>query len=203
MTETALRLLLIALTLGAAGDAVAQPPHWAFDHPLMPHRGRIGVQVQPMTPELREYFKAPSDRGVLVTSVDTDRPAARGGVRVGDVVVSGDGRPIRKPYDLVKVVGGVPAEGALELRVVRDGKERTLSVEPEGGPTPWVDPERWDEWLERGLRHGSERLRRRLEELEHRSDDLPGAQKTYGSAAGPSVTRNSISASWNRSGWSR
>ncbi len=185
MTQTALRLLLIALTLGAAGHAVAQPPHWAFDQPFMPHRARIGVQVQSMTPELREYFKAPSDRGVLVTSVDADRPAARGGVRVGDVVVSGDGTPIRKPYDLVKVVGRVPAEGALELRVLRDGKERTLSIEPDGGPTPWVDPERWDEWLERGLRPGSERwrralkeLERRLEELEQRFDDLLGTQKT-------------------------
>lgn len=185
MTETALRLLVVALTLGAAGDAVAQLPHWAVDQPFMPHQGRIGVQVQPMTPELREYFKAPSDRGVLVTSVHADRPAARGGVRVGDVIVSGDGTPIRKPYDLVKVVGRVAAEEALELRVVRDGKERTLSIEPDGGPTPWVDPERWDEWLERGLRHGSEQLRhrlkefeRRLKELERRFDDVPGAQKT-------------------------
>jgi hypothetical protein len=106
-------------------------------------------------------------------------------MRVGDVVVSGGGRPIRKPYDLVKVVGRVPAEEALELRVVRDGKERTLSIEPDGGPTPWVDPERWDEWLERGLRHGSEQLRRRLKELERRLkelerrfDNVPGAQKT-------------------------
>ena len=185
MTQTALRLLLVALTLGAAGDAVAQLPHWTFDQPFMPHRGRIGVQIQPMTPELREYFKAPSDRGVLITSVDADRPAARGGVRVGDVVVSGDGTPIRKPYDLVKVVGRVAAEEVLKLRVVRDGKERTLSIEPDGGPTPWVDPERWDEWLERGLRHGSEQLRRRLkelerrfEDLEHRFDGLAGAQKT-------------------------
>ena len=182
---TALRLFLVVLALGASGNAVAQPLHHVFDLPFMPHRGRIGVHVQPMTPELREYFKAPSDRGVLVTSVDADRPAARGGLRVGDVIVSGDSRPIREPYDLVKVVGGVSAEGTLELRVLRDGKEYTLSVEPEAGPTPWVDPERWNEWLKRGLRHGSEGLRRRLgeleqrlKEIEQRLDNLPGAQKT-------------------------
>ena len=185
MTLTAFRLLLITLVLGFAGDAVAEPPHGASGRPLNPHRGRIGVHVQPMTPELREYFKAPADRGVLVTRVAADRPAARGGVRVGDVLISGDGKPIREPFDLVEVVGRVPESGTLELGVIRDAKERTLSVEPEGGSSPWVDPESWEQWLERGLHRGGERLRRhlheierRLQELENRFEQIPGAQKT-------------------------
>ncbi len=185
MTLTAFRLLLIALVLGFAGDAVAEPPHGASGRPLNPHRGRIGVHVQPMTPELREYFKAPTDRGVLVTRVAADRPAARGGVRVGDVLISVDGKPIREPRDLVKIVGRVPEGGSLELGAIRSGKERTRSVEPEGGPSPWVDSEPWEHWLERSLHRGGERLRhhlheieRRLQELENRFDEIRGAQKT-------------------------
>ena len=61
-----------------------------------------------MTPELREHFEAPSDSGVLVNRVEADRPAARAGVRVGDVLITGDGERIREPFDLVKVVGRVP-----------------------------------------------------------------------------------------------
>ncbi len=193
MTHPAYRLLpvgldlglVLGLVLGFAGAAAAEPTHGAFGHPSSPHRGRIGVQVQPMTPELREHFEAPSDRGVLVNRVEADRPAARAGVRVGDVLITGDGEPIREPFDLVKVVGRVPEGGTLELGVIRRGKERTLSVEPEGGPSPWVDSEPWSQWLERGLHRGGERLRRhlheierRLEELEQRFDKIPGAQKT-------------------------
>ncbi len=138
-----------------------------------------------MTPELREYFKAPADRGVLVARVDADRPAARGGVRVGDVLISGDGEPIREPHDLVKIVGRVSQGGTLELGVIRSGRERTRSVEPEGGPSPWLDSKPWEQWLERSLHRGGERLRhhlheieRRLRELEDRFEQIPGAQKT-------------------------
>ena len=185
MTLTAFRLVPIVLVLGFAGGAVAEPPHGESGRSLNPHRGRIGVHVQPMTPELREHFGAPSDRGVLVTRVDPDRPAARAGVAVGDVLISGDGKPIDESFDLVKIVGRVPEGGTLELGVIRSGKERSLSVEPEGGPSPWVDSEPWEQWLERGLHRGGERLRRhlheierRLEELENRFDRIPGAQKT-------------------------
>jgi len=79
---------------------------------------------------------------------------------------------MRQPFDLVKVVGRVPAGESLELRIIRDGRERTLTVEPEGGPTPWVDPEYWSDWLGKGLRQGTESLRRRLDDLERRLEEL-------------------------------
>ena len=76
MTKSSLWPLLIVLAAGIAAEATAQPPHWVIDSPYMPHRGRIGVRVQPMTPELREFFEVPSDLGVLVAEVETDHPAA-------------------------------------------------------------------------------------------------------------------------------
>jgi hypothetical protein len=164
--------LALLLAAGCASATWAEPPNWIFDQPFMPQRGRIGVQVQPMTAELREHFKAPPDSGLLVTHVDPERPAARGGVHVGDVIVMANGEPIRQPFDLVKAVGRVPAGQTLELRIVRDKEERTLTVKPEGEAAPWVDPEGWKEWMEQGMRRGSEQLRHRLEELERRLEEL-------------------------------
>lgn len=172
MSRTALRSPLPLLLLLLGGAAGAQPPDWPTDLPFGHPRARIGVQVQAMTPELREHLKAPEDRGLLVAKVEPDRPAARGGLSVGDVIVSAGGKPMRRPFDLVRVVGRAPADEPLELQVVRDGKERTLTVKPEADPTPWADPDRWAERMERGMHRGSEELRQRLRMLERRLDEL-------------------------------
>jgi membrane-associated protease RseP (regulator of RpoE activity) len=168
----ALRLLLAVLAAAAAGDALAQPPNWMLDQPFMPHRGRIGVNVQPMTPALRKFFEVPADRGVLVSEVQPDRPADRAGVQVGDVVVSAGGDTIREPYDLVKSVARAQAEEKLVLEVFRDGEKQKLEVAPEGDPVRWADPEQWRQWLDRNLHEGGEQLRERLRELEDRLEKL-------------------------------
>ncbi len=119
--------LLFGLVAVAAG-VHAQPLGWILDNKYMPHRGRIGVRVQPMTRELRKFFEVPSDRGVLVTEVEPDRPAATAGVQVGDIIVArGDG-PIDEPYDLVKAIARVPAGEKLMLAVSRKGKEQKVQV---------------------------------------------------------------------------
>jgi membrane-associated protease RseP (regulator of RpoE activity) len=158
--------------IAGAATARAQSHDWTFELPFAPQGARIGVQVQPMTPELREHLKAPPDRGLLVGRVEPDRPAARAGLHVGDVIVSAGGKPMRTPFDLVRVVARAPAREPLELKIVRDGKKRTIAVEPEAEPTPWADPEHWAELLERGVYRGSKELRRRLETLERRLEEL-------------------------------
>ena len=84
-----------------------------------------------MTPELRGYFQVPDDRGLLVVRVEPDRPAARAGLRVGDVIVSAGGDPVHEPFDLIRIVAAAPAGEALKLGVFRDAVGRTLRVEPE------------------------------------------------------------------------
>ena len=82
---------------------------------------------------------------------------------------------------------GRAAEGEpLEIGLVRDGEEHTVSVKPEGAASPWIDPEQWGEWIERGMQQGSEQLRNQLQELERRLEELerkfeqnpPPGQKT-------------------------
>ena len=125
-----------------------------------------------MTPELREFMKAPADRGVLVVRVDPDRTGADAGLRVGDVIVSADDEPVRVPFDLVQTLAGVPEGESLVLRLIREGDKHTLAVKPEGESPPWADPERFGDWIGENLRRGRGELRERLEELERRLEEL-------------------------------
>jgi C-terminal processing protease CtpA/Prc len=165
-------LALGGVLAGVPAIAAAEPDDWHFLAPFARHRARIGIQVQPMTPELREHFQAPADRGLLVTRAKESLPAARAGVEVGDVITSADRKPMQKTLDLARAVGRVPRGDRLELEIVRDGKERVVVVEPEGDATPWIDPDYWHEWAERGMLYGSRELRRRLEDLEERLREL-------------------------------
>jgi predicted metalloprotease with PDZ domain len=172
MIRTNLLLALIPMFTVVVISPRAPAQQWPLDQPFMPHRGRIGVQVQPMSPELREHLGAPPDRGILVNKVEPDRPAARADVRVGDVIVTADGVPIRELFDLTRVIARVPAGEALDLRVIRDKQEIAITVRPEGEATPWIDPEHWTDWLEKGLRQGNRALREKLERLERRLEEL-------------------------------
>jgi hypothetical protein len=165
-------IAVLPLTFVHAGPALAQPGHWPFPGMLGVERGRIGLEVQPMTAELRAHLGAPEDRGLLVVRIAPDRPAARAGVRVGDVLLEAGGAALEQPFDLVKAVARPAAGEAVELVLLRDRKRLTLSVVPEGEATPWVDPDAWRGYFERGVRQGREELQRRLEELEKRLREL-------------------------------
>lgn len=158
--------LLVALLAPAAGgaqpEAMPMPPHF--------ERGRIGLQIQPMTPELREHLKAPKEAGVLVVRVEESSPAARAGVRVGDVVTRAGDEAVDAPHDLMARVARVPEGEKLVLGLVREGKKLELEVAPEG--RPWPDAEAWKDWMRGGLHHGMDALQRRLDELERRLDEL-------------------------------
>jgi len=62
------------------------------DDGLAGKRAYVGISLTELTPELREFFGAPKDAGVLVSSVAENGPAAKAGVRVGDVITSANGK---------------------------------------------------------------------------------------------------------------
>lgn len=170
---------LFALVIGLVGAAPAAAEGGVEDlvTGLQPPT-RLGIRVQPMTPELRRYFEAPRDRGVLVSRVEPGSPADRAGVRVGDVIVRLGDVVARHPRDVVREALRAPSGEPLEIEVVRKGRRRTLSVTPEGPPRPYInpmDPESWREWqrrMEEALGRGSEELRRQMEELDRRLREL-------------------------------
>ncbi|MBW2315803.1 MAG: PDZ domain-containing protein [Deltaproteobacteria bacterium] len=165
------RARLTLATLAALAWPLA-PAAQADTHGPRLGGGRIGVQVQAMTPELRRHFDAPADRGLLVTRVEPGRPGAEAGVEVGDVILEVGGEAQRRPFDLLRVVGRAPAGEKLPLRLLRRGKTRRVDVVPTGPATPWPDPAGIAEWLERGMQLGSKELREQLRVLERHLEEL-------------------------------
>ena len=150
-TTTGLRAAValgLALTAALAGEARAGTPMPEG----YPGRGRIGIEVQPMTAELREFFAAPAAYGVLVVRVEPGRPAAEADVQVGDVVVEAAGEPLVRPHDLVAIVARAPAGQPLVLTIVRARQTRQVEVVPEGEPASAAALEAWHEKIGARLR---------------------------------------------------
>ena len=91
-------------------------------------RGRIGVMIKNVTPDLAAEFGLAEARGALVNSVEPGGPAEQAGVQPGDVILSFAGQPIQKTLDLVKQVTQSPVGEKQPLTVWREGQEITLQV---------------------------------------------------------------------------
>lgn len=86
-------------------------------------RGWLGVQIQPVTPEIAEALGLDKPHGALVASVTPDSPAAKAGLKRGDVVTGFDGRDVADMHELPRLVAAVRAGSEVELTILRDGKE--------------------------------------------------------------------------------
>lgn len=91
-------------------------------------RGWLGVSMQPMTESLAKAVGRKSADGVLVNEVMADGPAAKAGLRQGDVVVTMNGQSIKDPRDLATQVAALKAGDSAKLGIWRDGRERNLTV---------------------------------------------------------------------------
>ena len=90
---------------------------------------RLGIMVTGLTPELRQFYGAPAERGVLVARVVPGSPAARAGLRVGDVLVAVDRKPISGAEDILGTLSTVDRNQTFPLRVVRDHQMMTIRAQ--------------------------------------------------------------------------
>jgi len=91
---------------------------------------RIGITTQPLTQQLADYFGVAEGRGLLVASVEANSPAARAGLKAGDVIVEADGEKIATAFALARALNR-RTDGDVTLTVVRDRRRITLKVTPE------------------------------------------------------------------------
>jgi serine protease Do len=91
-------------------------------------RGRIGVGIQPMDASLAESFGLDTVRGALVSRVEPDSPAAKAGLKEGDVILEFNGKPIAKSNDLPAAVAQVTPGTRAPLKVWRGKSETSLDV---------------------------------------------------------------------------
>jgi membrane-associated protease RseP (regulator of RpoE activity) len=88
-------------------------------------RGFLGVQMIDLTPELREHFRVQKDAGVLVSKVVPDSPAAKAGIRVGDIITAIDGSGVDSPDDVTRVVRDKKKGDTVRIEYSRDGVKAT------------------------------------------------------------------------------
>jgi serine protease Do len=91
-------------------------------------RGYLGVTIQPVTPELAKAFNLPDENGALVGGVQNDTPAARAGLKAGDVVIELNGKKVTDSRHFRLMVAQTPPKTKVTLKLLRDGKEKTLTA---------------------------------------------------------------------------
>ena len=91
-------------------------------------RGFLGVQMIDLTPELREHYRVQKDAGVLVSKVVPDSPAAKAGIRVGDIITAVDGNRIDSPEDVARAVRDKKKGDGIRIDYSRGGANVTATA---------------------------------------------------------------------------
>ncbi|MDD3517262.1 MAG: Do family serine endopeptidase [Chromatiales bacterium] len=99
-------------------------------------RGWLGIEVQDVTPQLAEGFGLSEARGVLIAGVGRGTPAARAGLRPGDVLTEIDGEKLKDARDVLNLIARHAPGEKLSLRGVREGRPLELDAEVGQRPPP-------------------------------------------------------------------
>jgi membrane-associated protease RseP (regulator of RpoE activity) len=99
------------------------------------NRRRIGVGTMQLTKQLADYFGIGDGKGVLVTSVVDDSPAAKAGLKAGDVITAIDGEKVEEAGDLARAINK-KKDGDVALTVIRNKNQKTITVTPKDDPVP-------------------------------------------------------------------
>ncbi len=93
---------------------------------------RIGVSTMQLNKQLAEYFGITGGKGALVTAVTDDSPAAKAGIKAGDVITAIDGEAVDSPGDIARAINR-KKEGAVTRTVIRNRSQQTFQVTPAEG----------------------------------------------------------------------
>jgi serine protease Do len=91
-------------------------------------RGWLGVRIQPVTDEIADSLGLDRARGAMVSGIVNDGPIKNGEIKAGDVITSFDGSPVNEMRDLPRIVAESPVGKAVDVVIMRDGKEQTVKV---------------------------------------------------------------------------
>src|SRR5438128_11182674 len=91
-------------------------------------RGWLGVRIQQVTDEIAESLSIKPARGALIAGVEDKGPAKPAGIEPGDVVVRFDGKDIKEPKDLSRVVADTAVGKEVDVVIIRKGQEETKKV---------------------------------------------------------------------------
>jgi Do/DeqQ family serine protease len=92
-------------------------------------RGYLGVKITPLTSEIAKQSNLPQQNGALIAEVTPGSPGERAGLKPGDIVTEFDGKPMADSRHLQLMVARKPPGSQVSMKIVRDGKEQTLTVQ--------------------------------------------------------------------------
>lgn len=91
---------------------------------------QIGVGISSLTKQLGDYFGVADGKGVLINSVNENSPAAKAGLKAGDVIVEVEGKAVADAGDLLRGIAE-KKEGEVTLTIIRNKNRQTVKVTPE------------------------------------------------------------------------
>ncbi len=125
------------------------PQIWKWEGPLankdkdmvfsLGNSRRIGVSTMELTKQLAEYFGIADGKGVLVTSVSADSPAAEAGIKAGDVITAIDGEKVEATGDISRAINN-NKDGDVILTIIRNRTQHKVRVTPKEGDFPFGTP---------------------------------------------------------------
>jgi serine protease Do len=118
--------LTLTAVLGEQPTEVAAAPGGTAAEPAE----RYGFSVQDLSPELREQLTLPEAIGVVVSGVEEGGPAARAGIRPGDIITQVNREPVKNVQGFSRILGQTRRGGNLLLLVQRDGGSRFVVLSP-------------------------------------------------------------------------
>jgi serine protease Do len=132
-------------------------------------RGRAGIAVQPLTPELARSFHVDPASGAIIVRLEPGGPAQRAGMRVGDVMLEWNGEPVADPGALPRLVAAMAPGSVARVTLSRGGERHTVALTigemPEEKPAraePQPVPDQAHETLGMALQELTPRERRAL-----------------------------------------
>ncbi|MGO9139306.1 MAG: DegQ family serine endoprotease [Syntrophales bacterium] len=91
-------------------------------------RGWLGISIQDITEDIAENMKLKDMKGALVGHVFEGDPADKAGIKTGDIIVEIAGKRIQDSHELMRLVAALTVGQKITVKIMRDGKEKTLSV---------------------------------------------------------------------------
>ena len=151
------RIITTALALVVATAAFAQQPPRRTTNTVIVRDGKVisgdarhfietfaasraflGVSLMNISPELREHFGAPKEAGVIVESIQDDSPADKAGLRVGDIVLSVDGKDVKSAVDLRMALRDKKEGDSVRIDLLRGRARQTVVASVKERETPRV-----------------------------------------------------------------
>jgi serine protease Do len=91
-------------------------------------RGWLGVQIQPVTAGIADSLGLKKAEGAMVDEPQSGSPAAKAGIKSGDVITAVNGAPVKDARDLARTIGMLAPDSAVKLDIVRQGEPQTVSL---------------------------------------------------------------------------